>query len=1188
MPREESFDGGKKGTLESNENKQEREHAIGDTSEELQTLAEEVLAEPPFPPPKNSPKELTGRYEQLVKQHENILSSNKIEQADITLFVKDLAAYNEHCRLPFIDSLRERLNLTAISPKEFEGLLTDLRAPVGKEHIQPGLFNEKQVAYLSLQQVELRGAQNLLLQNIDNALDNLRHGYPLTSDETAGVRAVLIDFLKRRWRLQAEIKRKKPESAPWMIFTGVAFQEILEEAGENSLNFGEQSVFKKWIPKLEQLDTALMTRMNMGAEQAGKILAQRGIPPPKVADVLRSISKMPFGKEFWEKLLTIESPVTIMLFAFYLHSATDKVKAALQFASFLSMSAGTSELLGIAQKIIAKSQYAMRATPLMRSRLTRGSMRTLRFAPKNPAVQFAVMLGVMFGINEILDTYVISPSVEAIPDGDFKHGLGGAISTLSGDAILGHADWALQETGLLDVDPEDEEAYLSQEYLTDTTWNPLNGLDHRFVHTIREWNDKLQSQIDAESKKNPLRAKMWEAHKIDDPQAWAKEKAATELFPLAQYAKTKEREFLAALNEKKDCPEDSKTLRLLSFATADSDEWNKDLGATQYGTGRNDRAIDYVVDNQKLPEGKLLAYVKSLSDKDPVKDLWKEYVAISKQIAKKVALYRSLDIGYSREQWLGDMEHLPDFTKDGFVEAIVHTMKRERAYEFKGTTQDEAITHGRRVGASVKVEKDTVSIASIPSDAMQRLTSGLQATGSNIKKDTFNLRKIITGEQQGAVRSEIRDATSGAYAFGDKRLNGRSSLSNILATAGSLLPPEQQNDVQAEARKLAAGTDIASMDDIRAAHMKIMNAIGEYSDSIVRVEPAGKTIREAMHIAANVPVFFGQSSASLSASPAMKPLQKAFGDTYVRNNDPNPPRSTPRLEPSDVVLFQDITPPQGSRVLSMNVVHCGSESTKDWTVSIHRATYELTRNGERSDRTDTQNISFQEWASRQQSLKDRASPLSKEFIRQQEQAVIRSTKLKIDLAKAQDQKRAAERQSAAFIRTDEKEYTMNYEGRIITYHPPLKSVSAVEKRTGTLRYEPSDPLAFEVQGRDGKKAETVIIKDLRFAQNTALSTDAKRMRLDVLTTPTEGDDRASLSRILSLVAHETYRPNRLMGIAYAPKFYREELLTALLPLYSASPKKKVFLSLLVELLAKENVINAESNRRLLEQLSKKP
>jgi hypothetical protein len=1120
-----------------------------------------VIDYPPDAPPTGAPDTVQHAYASLVREHEllskngdiqSLLSRTKmpLDRRMLLLsileeFRKNIAAYENECMKVVMPAFLAKLGLGKADPATFDDFRKSLAEPLadvpGKEDAR---FTDKQREALAAERKELEAVRtgDASTPGLATVIDHQLLGMWMGADDQnspedwADHRKTLAIFAARKQRYEKEIQLKKPSSPMWAVFAGMLAEELAEE-GLESMQFGKKpsllrtSTVARLVPGVSAETRIALLQADRKMQQ---ILRMKGISKiPVLGDVLKTVNKTPFGNKMFNQMLQVESPFTVLFYAYYLHSSDNTIKATMNYATFMAGSAASGALLETVELMLKSERVLAMAGPRTASVLSKVAK-----IPGNPVVKFAAAIGIVYLGSGYIDQFTTWLD-EKIPNTPERFRDEMVLTMMSGDALIGDAMFAYNELVPGSVDPaRDRFSYLSTELPTITV---TGGLDRRFMNDEQAWNDKVRANI-ADPSVSPVQKKLWALEEIDS--TWYPREAA-HLYEDVRLLQKMELEIGTELVKRTDknakpILNSPRSLNLSEEATEDSDDYP-----------RVDRVVAMALDNQDVPVGRMNTYMKTLPESDTLKSSWKQYTALAKRVAKSVAVYRSLAFAdYKRDTWIGKEGKIPDMVENGYAEELAYMLKRRSAYEADAKNPD--ATHGAQVADLIQTEKDEMNFT-IKDNPLTKLQE-----------------------------------TEDAFIYGDKKLNRRNSLSNTMHAAGSLLPQDKQNDVQRETRDLAASGDVASLDSMRKAQMNAIKTVGEHNDTILEALPAAADVRKALNIADDIPVFLaGNTDSPLIA----RDLGLAFSESYARAGDTERARSIPRLHSTDIVVCQYLRPDEGgSIVVAMNVIHCHSLEKKNWTVHVYRATLEMTRsNRPRIERKLKEDVPFAVWATRQAALKSPTSALSVAISTQEKSVAKRRSSIRADLPKYEKDKKdynekvERAKHSDEFVELyedDHPAYQRRYGDRIAVHHLKRSGPSISNGRT-------KEDASFYFELRTDPKIATKPWKigSIRFMSNEKVSEEDRKIMLDILTSPNETDHKEAIQRILDLCPYRIYDPaglERLFGAKYAN--YKEELATTLLPMYEASTKKQEFLRLLVEELAKATVISSTTLKQLPEKM----
>ena len=447
-------------------------------------------------------------------------------------------------------------------------------------------------------------------------------------------------------------------------YLGIAVEEIVEEGAEDLLKFGKRPAgtmpvlrFMKTPEWLQRLDAGTRAKVLEGYKQAKLKIGPKS---PRLSKLLDSVNRSPFGKNFLKQLLTVESPVTVMLWTMYVYSSGNPLRATMNFASFMATSAASNALLATSTRMLA--QAAIWAQRAKRFRTARAFLMLARL-PKHPVIQLTAALGLALGLSPVIDK-ITGWVDEKIPDGKWKRGANNTIDIVSGSSIIDSGEFIGKDVlGLWNVDPElDAFSYLNRDVLYITGRGKIN--------TLPDWNGAVDRAIDDEM--NPL---MQELHKLEyaDGGSW-KNRHAFELYGLVAHASELQSAIAAGLVEK-NVISDLKDFDFLSIATSDSSKQRPDWAVKEAEDGGG-----------KL--GKAFEYLQGLDEENELAKIWKSFRQLVGRIAERVTTFRHLNL-YDKKRWLEPRngERMTQVVQDGLASEINYQLQRNAIlkYEEGGT-----------------------------------------------------------------------------------------------------------------------------------------------------------------------------------------------------------------------------------------------------------------------------------------------------------------------------------------------------------------------------------------------------------------------------------------------------------------------------------------------------------------------
>lgn len=498
--------------------------------------------------------------------------------------------------------------------------------------------------------------------------------HTFTDEDRKKALSSMSTFILTREIYEAKLTKRVPVT-PSLL--GKYFVPVLSEVAEESaelLPFGKSLI--RAPEYLSNMDAALRAKVLEGYKGLTQTL---GTKAPALSSIAQTINKSPLGKEFWSRLLTIESPVTVLLYIAYVNGSENRMKAAMNFASFMSLSSLTGTTLSVWGRA-GILRMAMAAKQAGNLRLY-SMLRFMRFAPKHPVVQFAVALAVAFGLAKPIDDLTTWLDEEVIDDSPGKEATKSFLDIWGGTPIVESGQMFLEESSpFLAVDPEqDGISYISRTYLTieadDGDFWP--SLQRRRYNKMPDWNGQVQKAIDAE--RNPVKKKLYELETANSG-SWASRQAFL-YFGLVQHTGQMEA-MLASEFVKRGVFKFEASFSPL--VTVTEDNWT--------GNGSNNEAPDIVVkrteDDPQYAFGKAREYMQTIKDSTKPEDialmnLWKQYKEKLQDVAARTTAFSYLKI-YNRSEWLGGNDvRSPKLTPkviDGMKEQVNYQISREELF----------------------------------------------------------------------------------------------------------------------------------------------------------------------------------------------------------------------------------------------------------------------------------------------------------------------------------------------------------------------------------------------------------------------------------------------------------------------------------------------------------------------------
>ena len=170
-----------------------------------------------------------------------------------------------------------------------------------------------------------------------------------------GVRT-LQERLDKKYPNNLDEKQQKAKVREYNAARDKLIREHNKAVKELYEKYPEEKTAAKRKAKIERLDT----RLEHAIKDAQKrLIKEFGPRAPRVENVLKWMYRSPLGKELWTKLLAVETPVTLLIFATYAYMTPNKLQAAMNMAGFLAasrLSSATQRTLNNAMMKFAKKR----------------------------------------------------------------------------------------------------------------------------------------------------------------------------------------------------------------------------------------------------------------------------------------------------------------------------------------------------------------------------------------------------------------------------------------------------------------------------------------------------------------------------------------------------------------------------------------------------------------------------------------------------------------------------------------------------------------------------------------------------------------------------------------------------------------------------------------------------------------
>lgn len=605
----------------------------------------------------------------------------------------DTEQYDRDCAEAGKKSFLKNLGLPEeMGTKDFDGLIAEVLKP---------LDTPDQAKNPKLKE-DIKRMENV--RKTYEALETDRAGYarkiegglfrkPISKEDQEKWASQFSTYLLKRDLYERLMLQRDSSTSKLMLYAGMVVNEIGEELGEDLFKLSDKTLYEKYVlkvPFIANLDAAARTKLLSGWTSVVDALKAKGVPTASMGKMFAFLNRTPLGPKFWGDLLKVESPATVVLWGMFMYTAEDKVKAAAQFGSFLATSKMSNRVVEGAYAAASKMIDAeIRLVQLMADgpQKAQKMARLQKFkrwwdkTPGGTAVKFSVAMLVAVGMSDTLDQ--LSTKLDkAIPDSETKHYIEVGLRVISTEFLVGEADELLYETGAFNVNPLRDQ----MQFFTNERFNLTEGPDFVQFHTIEDWNERVDQSIEAEKSKGPqanlIAIEMFKLQRIDDPVKWS-ERQSVALFGQVSTLRGSEKDLGTELASRGIIDSPS-ALNACEIAIAD--------GVEQ----RNDRQLEYALGvgtgSPGLKAARLFFEDETKVPKDdPLREKWNEYVALSKEIARAVSVYKKLGLYGSKEEWFGayppktdDPEgSLPPKVKRGMIEELAFRAKWAQATDRK-------------------------------------------------------------------------------------------------------------------------------------------------------------------------------------------------------------------------------------------------------------------------------------------------------------------------------------------------------------------------------------------------------------------------------------------------------------------------------------------------------------------------
>ncbi|MBP9750406.1 MAG: hypothetical protein KBC95_01020 [Candidatus Peribacteraceae bacterium] len=754
----------------------------------------------PLPPPAGAKPELTKEFEGLTDEAKAMRAAlapalrqpapEPVATAGEALlaFAKRRQKYEVDCRAAGREIFLKEMGFPAdCTEEELNQFIVSLARPVlppaqardPKVRTKPAVL--AQYAKLNEERVTVSNRVALAMRR------NL--GGEVGKNQVEGVVTYLVnrDIYERK-----VIQQPQADNDQWLLYMGVIVNEAAEEVLEEWLSW--EAVNKRTlqkIPILRDLAPAARVGLIKGWEQVCAQMGKVGVPVETLGKLLGFMNKMPLGGKFWAELLAIESPVTVLLWGMYMHESPNKVKATMQFASFIMVGKATS-------KAAVAAGNALRA------------MGILKAAPKNPWVLFAIGMTVAFASQDTIEK-LCTWADKNIPESATKDVVGNILATVSGDFAIGGIEELAEISGVSTVDPDRD----FRNYMTRPAnlASPSGMLTGDYYHTVDDWNKRVDQAVAKGGSESPIALKLWELRKIGDVKEWAKAQSVTLHIHVTSLA-GQERELEAGLKAA-GAFADGDTLGGLELATRDGGKAVRNDNLVRYALAGTGSEAPGLKKAREYFDGLAAKAGGAAKVNDPLFTAYQGYRELLTETAKDVSLANYLGV-YDRKTWLGDLANYngdhaapTDFVRSGLVQSIADAMRRNRAVSRSSYPDMKPEQYGAELAKALKTEQKLSIVDSLGQD-FEALYKEYKGPGINIFQgaQSLNVPNITIRDELFQLMAQVNAATKDL----------QTSLTKDVADA--LLA-----DTYSALQQLASSREIVTSEQIRAIRTKLTEAV---------------------------------------------------------------------------------------------------------------------------------------------------------------------------------------------------------------------------------------------------------------------------------------------------------------------------------------------------------------------------
>ncbi|NOS67523.1 MAG: hypothetical protein HOO67_04135 [Candidatus Peribacteraceae bacterium] len=946
-------------------------------------------------------------------------------------------------------------------------------------------------------------------------------------------------------------------------------------------------------PLREILNPKQLEELRVRRQDLVKRLEARGVNVRNLPDwpeLFRVMEASPF-REFFRDLVRVNA-LDALLFAYCMHTSTDKVRTALQFGASIVACAGMNSLLFLSlQKSLL---IAAARLPGLSGR----AVLWLSKIPGNFVIKFAVIAIALYFFHNQVEAAVeeIDRLTYFLPSG-WRETLAKGLDVVSGGPLVAQARDGLEVLGVNTVDPERGRMdYLGRESLminSDggagsrlTVMIPLAsvGFTYGYSNSMEDWNTRVEQAIKAEP--NPLIKNLWQLERIDNAGSnWS----ALESVNLMRNVGTLNLLQTQLAEELlKDPPmvltqATKSQLNLLELATIDSGDPNSAQLTAALRQVTVVRAVKDHIAALVVQPGNGEAANERIGK---LKDLWRSYERIAERIARDVSVYRSLGLypnNQGRRQWLGNLAVIgtPEYAysqqvQNGFVEELAFTMRVQQCLRFDPAGDMTAETFAVNLAAAVRGSRDPQDLRNLVDQTFNLNLLAERASKTKRDREAELKDTVLRSQMQHRLDVQCRDI---AAFFPDARTNPEQA-----AEFNRLLEPVRHLVMQYRHQGQPNGKQMLALTS------QLEKTLKDLYLRAPTVTPIRYTFFSNTPSTLNIPMY--------RVGPVNDLLIRGF-TTTISNIHAENYRPDPATAPyTDLIVFQ--TSLHGCAMISFSI---DSPDRTQWRVrrSYSNRTFGGLRGDGFADPIPLQQIqpsgreelTFTAWANNPANaaalLAIEVELKTLEAREKKNQDATTKAKLEKMAQEEREKKETADRAAIAEMTTNRFimvrpgdilnrniEYRMRHNDMTVVYvtskyAAPYDSVTnwrlpvtvsqnggyAIGPQMFNVTHQPgaTATVTFQFRNPDGTEARAPI-SVASYAAYSQLPDDTRLLFHRLLTTPMENDEQ-TLFRMVRLFPYRYEHNYWTSGIRYMND---DCLVARLLPLYEASNRKSTFLA----------------------------